>query len=127
MRNAPNLRVEEYRLRDHPLLGTTTNDGNNGVFQIPRVGCTLNIVVGDGWCEGPGKDWDHVSVTVCGQKRCPTWEEMKFVKELFFRDDETVLQIHPPTDKNVSLHPYCLHLWRHHTLVIPLPDPRTIA
>ena len=61
-------------------------------------------------CDGLETGWDHVSVSL--SKRCPTWDEMCWVKNLFFRPDEAVIQIHPPADQYVNDHPHCLHLWR---------------
>ena len=40
-----------------------------------------------------GSGWDHVSVSY--RNRCCTWEEMCQIKDMFFRDDETVVQYHP--------------------------------
>jgi len=37
---------------------------------------------------------------------------MCFVKALFWRSDETVIQFHPPESEYVNDHPHCLHLWR---------------
>jgi len=42
----------------------------------------------------------------------PTWDEMNAVRHLFFRDDETVMQLHVPTTDHISFHDGCLHLWR---------------
>ena len=39
-------------------------------------------------------DWEHVSVSL--PDRCPTWEEMCFIKDLFWNSDECVVQYHPP-------------------------------
>lgn len=63
--------------------------------------------------------WDHVSVSL--PNRCPNWKEMCFIKDLFFYLDETVIQYHPPKSEHINNHPYCLHLWRPHEYVIPLP------
>lgn len=77
-----------------------------------------------------GKGWDHVSVSLAN--RCPRWSEMEHVKRLFFRDDETAMQLHVPSDDHISYHPYCLHLWRPHGAEIPRPpaimvhDPRAL-
>jgi hypothetical protein len=54
--------------------------------------------------------WEHVSVSVDG--RVPNWQEMCFVKNLFWSDEECVVQFHPPKSEYVNLHPYCLHLWK---------------
>ena len=55
-------------------------------------------------------DWEHVSVSL--PNRCPTWDEMCFIKDLFWEDDQTVVQFHPPKSEYVNNHKYCLHLWR---------------
>lgn len=54
--------------------------------------------------------WKHVSVSLA--RRCPTWEEMCRVKDIFWGEDECVVQFHPPKSEYVNLHPYCLHLWK---------------
>ena len=54
--------------------------------------------------------WEHVSVSL--KHRCPNWQEMCFVKDLFWSEDELVVQFHPPRSDYVNHHPYCLHLWR---------------
>lgn len=54
--------------------------------------------------------WEHVSVS--RRLKTPSWEEMCFVKNLFWSEDEVVMQIHPAKADYVNHHPYCLHLWR---------------
>lgn len=54
--------------------------------------------------------WDHVSVSLTN--RCPNWEEMCFIKDLFFDEEETVIQFHPKKSRYVNIHPFCLHMWR---------------
>ena len=34
------------------------------------------------------------------------------IKDIFFKDDEAVIEIHPPNNKYVNNMPNCLHLWR---------------
>lgn len=63
--------------------------------------------------------WEHVSVS--RKNRCPNWAEMSFIKEMFFRDDETAMQLHVPRSDHVNDHPYCLHLWRPTSQEIPRP------
>lgn len=65
------------------------------------------------------EQWDHVSVSLSG--RCPNWQEMCFVKDLFWEPHETVMQLHPPSHLHVNYHPHCLHLWAPRNLFIPLP------
>jgi hypothetical protein len=66
-----------------------------------------------------GEGWDHVSVS--RQNRCPNWPEMEFIKRAFFKDDETAMQLHVPPSDHISIHPFCLHLWRPHGVEIPRP------
>lgn len=66
-----------------------------------------------------GSDWDHVSVSY--PNRCCTWEEMCLLKDIFFYEDECVVQYHPPKKDYVNLHPYVLHLWRPRKEKIPMP------
>lgn len=54
---------------------------------------------------------EHVSVVV-SNKRTPTWEEMCFVKDIFWDDTDEVIQIHPKKSEYCNLHTTCLHLWR---------------
>ena len=74
----------------------------------------------------PGSDevpWEHASVSY--PDRCPTWEEMAWIKSLFWEDEEMVVQIHPRRSQYVTYHPFCLHLWR--PIGLALPEPPTIA
>ncbi len=68
--------------------------------------------------------WEHVSVSA--PDRCPTWGEMCTVKDLFWKDDEMVVQFHPPKANYVNCHPYTLHLWRPTKHKNKLPFPPSI-
>jgi hypothetical protein len=101
-----------YRVRKGHLA-TSDSEGNNGVFIIPHYkidGYYFVAVVSDGHL------WEHVSVSLGSKKRevdrCPTWEEMCYVKKLFWSDDQAVMQLHVPSKEHVNQHNYCLHLWR---------------
>ena len=92
-----------------------------GSFRLPGpLGITLLVVVGDGkeWAL-EGEPWEHVSVST--KTRTPTWAEMEFVRDAFFREDETVLQFSVPREKHINIHPHVLHLWRPTRTAIPLP------
>ena len=45
-------------------------------------------------------------------KKCPTFEEMKMIKEKLFSEEEVVFQLHPREEDYINTHPYCLHLWK---------------
>jgi hypothetical protein len=61
-----------------------------------------------------GGGWDHASVSVAPThgRRMPLWDEMCFVKRIVWRDDECVVQYHPPEEDYVNVHPLVLHLWK---------------
>lgn len=63
-----------------------------------------------------GISWEHVSVSILDEKRkTPTWEQMCRVKEIFWREDEEVHQIHPKAQEyvhGVGHLDNVLHLWR---------------
>lgn len=96
----PNELIEKYRVEGPP-------DSSCGAFRIPFKGKWLAVISSD------GDGWDHVSVSI--RFRCPTWEEMEWVRSLFFDDAETVMQLSVPRDDHINLHPNCLHLWRPQT------------
>ena len=115
MRRNPTRKIEQYRVTSGPNESRPA-DGANGAFQIPcaATGTVLRVVVsnGAGWHASglPEPVWEHVSVSL--PARCPTWNEMDFIKRLFWRDDETVIQLHVPREQHVNVHQNCLHLWR---------------
>ena len=64
-------------------------------------------------CWGRDEDgFEHVSVSPKNENRMPTWEDMCVLKDIFFRDDEEVYQIHPKKSEYVNVKENCLHLWR---------------
>lgn len=69
------------------------------------------------WSFGGG--WDHVSVSFAD--RCPTWDEMCRVKDVFFSEDECCVEYHPAKSEYVNQHPYCLHIWRPQAGGMPTP------
>lgn len=113
---------EQYRVVKG-MMGSDPSYGNNGVFMIPHYRIDnywIFCIVSDG--EGR----QHVSVTISPKgnvkpNRCPTWEEMCWVKDQFWNKDETIIQYHPPESEYVNNHPFCLHLWKPDNIEIPLP------
>lgn len=97
--------------------GTDDDMGNNGAFHVPAGGKKLvRVIASEGNDEIP---WEHVSVSL--PDRCPTWDEMSRVKNLFWSDDECVIQYHPPISEYINNHPYCLHLWKPKLFDLILP------
>lgn len=113
-----------YRDRHAELLLWGWQDGSTdtwgGYFRIPVKTAKRPLTVIASCGDQPSAEgWDHVSVSL--MKRCPTWEEMDFVKRLFFQPDEIAIQLHVAEREHISFHPFCLHLWRSIDQAIPLP------
>ena len=111
--------VEAGRIRKGGL-GSDPSYGLNGAFVIagPRT-AQLQIIASDG--TDPDADgWEHVSVSL-NANRCPNWPEMAYVKDLFWDEEEVVIQFHPPKSEYVNYHQTTLHLWRHRTNLIATP------
>lgn len=99
--------------KDHPTLGKSPKDSLCGFFLIPSPvpgNHELRVISsGEHW-DDPLGEWEHVSVST--PTRCPTWEEMCKVKDMFWHENETVLQFHPKRSEYVNNFPFCLHLWK---------------
>lgn len=97
-----------------------------GFFIIPVGEDTWALVISAPGCEE--MPWDHVSARIGYKKyhgklaeRVPTWDEMCLLKEIFWNDDETVMQLHPKASDYVNHHPLVLHLWKPINVEIPTP------
>jgi len=121
MKFPPDARLSAWRIRVPPLASDDSY-GNNGAFLVPgphRV--ALQVIASD------GMGWDHVSVSPQAP-RTPLWDEMDFVKSIFWDDKEAVMQLHPPRSTWVNNHPYVLHLWRPlGGIEIPLPPENLVG
>lgn len=133
-------------------MATPDGFGANGGFMVshPKINnyvffCMVSDQLG----------WDHVSITLHQKKtnihrskvyvggrtkivkktneyydpvgRCPTWEEMCFIKSVFWEDEEEVVQFHPAKKDHVNNHQYCLHLWRPTIHRIDLPPKEFVG
>jgi len=109
----------KFRLKNHPFFGSDDSYGNNGVFFIPiEKDIKAQVIASD------GEGWEHVSVIIIeiGKSRTPTWEEMCILKDVFWDEEDTVIQFHPPKSEYVNNNDNCLHLWRKIGFDYPLPD-----
>lgn len=94
--------------KDHP------DDWRYGLYKvIGPCGVDLTIV------SSMGYGWEHVSIAA--PNRTPNWKEMCFVKDLFWTDEETVIQYHPPKVDYINFNPRVLHLWKPEKVVVPMP------
>lgn len=105
--------VEDCRIKSG-FYASDKSYGINGAFSLRHQGFSFLVIVSD------QLGWDHVSVSIPTLQRCPTWEEMSFVKSLFFDPEETAFQYHPAADL-INTDPYCLHIWRPQQAQIPMP------
>lgn len=83
--------------------------GFNGAFklQMPGEARAICVIASD------GMGWQQVSVSFGkASTKTPSWEVMCWVKDLFWKEDEVVVQFHPAKKDYVNNHPGCLHLWR---------------
>lgn len=115
MRNLNEL--NEYRAVEveKELTNGRTGDHENGCFIIPcpLTGKKLKVIA------SIGMGWEHVSVSL--NVRIPKWNEMEYIKRKFFKENETVMQLHVPSSDHINIHPNCLHLWKPIGVEIPRP------
>ena len=108
-------KLEQGRIR-RGAMASTPDMGPYGSFMVQGpCGSELGVIAAGGEDTG----WEHVSVST--RSRPPNWQEMVFVKDLFWGPEECVMQLHPPRSDYVNCHPYCLHLWRPIDVEIPRP------
>lgn len=86
--------LEGFRRRDASMWSSAPGD-RHGVFYLTRVRTNFVVIASDGSPEIP---WEHVSARAIDYKgeRVPTWEEMCWLKDLFWDAEECVVQYHPP-------------------------------
>ncbi len=97
-------------------MASTDDFGNNGAFAIKKGKLKFGVIASD------GLGWEHVSVVITNRKRTPTWDEMCFIKDLFFHQNESAIQYHPVKSDYVNFNKYCLHLWRPQNEPVPKPN-----
>ena len=118
---------EIAKFRDHQadrMYGTKDSErALGGAFLVPFRGNGLihwmRVIASAGKGQEEGWRFDHVSVSL--SNRTPTWEEMDYIKRLFFHPEEVCFQLHVAAAEHINQHPYCLHIWRdcEHALRLP--------
>lgn len=120
MKNQLPDRLEAGRVRSGHFASDPAWGPYGAFFVYGPCGCELKIIASGAHETG----WEHVSVST--PRRPPNWQEMCFVKALFWDAEECVMQLHPPESTYVNNHSHCLHLWRPVNQMIPLP-PSTLV
>lgn len=123
--------IEKYRITKGALQ-TDSSFGNNGAFSITRVPSTTYIIIAsDGAINYGDPCWEHISVHVVNNKndkeRTPTWTEMCFIKNLFWDEEDWVVQFHPAKSQYINHHLSTLHLWRPVHEVMPTPPKEMVG
>ena len=121
--------LESFRFK-HPVFGIGIIGQPTGYFRIPTGKDEFLHIISSQSFEGIC-DWEHVSVHVSKQtnlraERTPTYYEMDRVKKMFWKDNETVMQLHVPVSNHINVHEHTLHLWRPVKVDIPLPPSRLV-
>lgn len=99
--------MKEFKeILSNPRISVIMNgiDGFSGLIAMPTWRGSVICSKGGGW--------EHVSVSPEKLRVIPTWDDMCMLKDMFWNDDEDVIQIHPAKDQYVNNMPNCLHLWR---------------
>ena len=110
--------MKQIKSNKHLSIRETSFDGGCGIIRLPRdnkTGFTKASII---WSWGLG--WEHVSVCPINGKM-PTWDDMCFIKDMFFEDEDCVVQYHPPKSEYVNNVPNCLHLWKPIGQEMPMP------
>ena len=105
--------LEELKQTRNLKIVKTGIDGGAGEVQYGKL---VGSVI---WSFGGG--WEHVSIAPYKRSYTPSWSEMCRIKDMFFHDDEVVVQYHPAKSEYVSNVDNCLHLWRPINETMPTP------
>jgi hypothetical protein len=114
MRAKPTEQLERARIRDGKMASTEA-DGMAGAFRFKDT-----VVVSSG--HDTEYNWEHVSVSCA--TTTPTWTQMCYIKNMFWDEDEWVVQFHPAASDYVNVHPFCLHMWK--PIGVDFPKPPAI-
>ena len=68
--------------------------------------------------------WEHVSMSAFF--RCPTFNEIVTIKEMFFETGEIAFQVYPKKSNYVNFNSYTLHLWRPTDTNVPIPNIKEV-
>lgn len=101
------FRVQDPRL---PYLQDEQTCPDFGAFMLPpKIGNRAVFTIASN-----GLGWEHVSVSIRQGNKVltPNWEEMCYVKNHFWEEEDCVIQYHPRKSDYVNNHPNVLHLWR---------------
>lgn len=105
--------LEEILTDSRIKIDKVLTDGCSGDISINGIKCSLIFSWGGGW--------EHCSIMPYDKKIIPSWNDMCKLKNMFWNEDEAVMQIHPKKEDYVNKAKNCLHLWKPTEQEIPLP------
>lgn len=105
--------LEQIKESNRIIVGYVGPDGGQGEIHMPTWKGSII------WSFGGG--WEHVSVAPYQKRITPSWDDMCRIKEIFFKEDECVVQYHPPKSQYVNNMQNCLHIWRPLNETMPMP------
>lgn len=105
--------LEQIKESGRVIICESNLRGGMGTIHMPGWSGTVVWSTQDGW--------EHVSVAPKAKRIMPSWDDMCRLKDMFFEDEECVIQYHPPKSEYVNLAENCLHLWKPANGEIPLP------
>ena len=99
--------------------GLHLRDHNSREAKYVKLIEYLRIISSGDASDPSARGWEHVSISCPGA--VPSWSAMSFVKNLFWSDEETVVQFHPKKSAYINVHTHCLHLWKlaNHDCLLP--------
>ena len=105
--------LEEIRGQTGLRIVEVAPDGGAGLIEHGKL---KGSVI---WSFGGG--WEHVSIHPFKRHYVPSWDEMCWLKSLFFYAEEWAVQYHPPVSEYVNNLGNCLHIWRPINQELPTP------
>lgn len=114
--------LEDIKQNRYIEIKREGRDGIGGVIYDKKTRVKLNFIMS--W----GAGWEHCSVSITDRyKRTPSWEQMCFIKDSFWNEDECCIEYHPAKKDYVNNHEYCLHIWKPIDQEIPTPPSLMIG
>lgn len=72
------------------------------IWDVHSDDAIAGIIILRGWkgsiIVSTGAGWEHVSVCPFKKSYVPSWDDMCLIKDIFWKEDEAVIQIHPPKE-----------------------------
>lgn len=128
--------AEPYRITKGPLASSSKHK-LNGAFSITlyktEKAMRIAMCVSD---DGKETGWEHVSIHInnCiltkngieNISEVPNYKDILIIKNIFWKENETVFHYFPSKELHINIHPYTLHLWKPKKTKIPMPPKELV-